>query len=152
MRTAIVRIIHAVLSWQPLFVDIYDNIHAVSRQWRPRSACMNVQAGLCLHFLQIALRAIYMHCTSYAFLPALLLPLIKRLRSVVGMYLENFLPEDLGNTSVTVLKGEVIVELVDRGENITLQEGDKLQVCSLPIIASTVRDARSALQTKWALR
>ena len=49
---------------------------------------------------------------------------------VSGMYLENFLPEDLGNTSITILKGEVIVELVDQGVNITLQEGNKLQVCS----------------------
>ena len=49
---------------------------------------------------------------------------------VSGMYLENFLLEDLGNTSITILKGEVIVELVDQGVNITLQEGNKLQVCS----------------------
>lgn len=45
-----------------------------------------------------------------------------------GMYLENFLHEDLGNTSVTLLKGEVMVELVDRGKNVTLQEGDQLQL------------------------
>ena len=44
------------------------------------------------------------------------------------MYLENFLHEDLGNTSITVLRGEVTVELVDRKENITLLEGEKLQV------------------------
>ena len=44
------------------------------------------------------------------------------------MFLENFLHEDLGNTSISVLKGEVTVELVDRKENITLTEGEKLQV------------------------
>lgn len=45
-----------------------------------------------------------------------------------GLFLENFVQQELGNTSLTVLKGEVIVELVDRKENITLLEGDKVQL------------------------
>ena len=53
---------------------------------------------------------------------------LKLFRLFEGMYLENFLHEDLGNTSITVLKGEVTVELVDRKENITLHEGEKFQV------------------------
>lgn len=45
-----------------------------------------------------------------------------------GLYLENYVQEDLGNTSITVLKGEVLVELVDRQKNVTLQEGKKMQL------------------------
>lgn len=47
---------------------------------------------------------------------------------ISGLYLENFVQEELGNTSITVLKGQVVVELVDRKKNVTLKEGDKMQV------------------------
>lgn len=38
--------------------------------------------------------------------------------------------EDLGNTSIQLLQGEVIVELVAEQKNQTLQEGEKMQVFS----------------------
>ena len=44
------------------------------------------------------------------------------------MALENFLKADLSNSSITVLEGEVIVELVDRGKNHSLSVGDTLKV------------------------
>jgi vitamin K-dependent gamma-carboxylase len=45
-----------------------------------------------------------------------------------GLTVENFLQEDLGNASVELLKGQVIVELVSSGKNHTLREGDRLQL------------------------
>lgn len=36
--------------------------------------------------------------------------------------------EDLGNTSVQVLEGEVNVEIVDEKKNYSLQPGEKMQV------------------------
>ncbi|XP_053388971.1 vitamin K-dependent gamma-carboxylase-like isoform X2 [Mercenaria mercenaria] len=45
-----------------------------------------------------------------------------------GLYLENYVQEELGNTSITVLKGEVLVELVDQQKNISLKEGNKMQL------------------------
>lgn len=36
--------------------------------------------------------------------------------------------EDLGNTSIQLLQGEVTVELVAEEKNQTLQEGEKMQV------------------------
>ncbi|XP_064353907.1 vitamin K-dependent gamma-carboxylase [Dromaius novaehollandiae] len=45
-----------------------------------------------------------------------------------GLHLENFVSEDLGNTSLQVLRGEVTVELVEQGSNRTLREGEGLQV------------------------
>ncbi|XP_067168603.1 vitamin K-dependent gamma-carboxylase [Apteryx mantelli] len=45
-----------------------------------------------------------------------------------GLHLENFVSEDLGNTSLRVLQGEVMVELVEQGSNHTLQEGEGLQL------------------------
>lgn len=45
-----------------------------------------------------------------------------------GLHLENFVNEDLGNTSIQLLQGEVIVELVAEQKNQTLQEGEKMQV------------------------
>ncbi|XP_068776640.1 vitamin K-dependent gamma-carboxylase isoform X2 [Struthio camelus] len=45
-----------------------------------------------------------------------------------GLHLENFVSEDLGNTSLQVLRGEVTVELVEQGSNHTLQEGEGLQL------------------------
>lgn len=45
-----------------------------------------------------------------------------------GLYLENYIQEDLGDTSITVLKGQVIVELVNLHKNVTLNETNTLQV------------------------
>lgn len=45
-----------------------------------------------------------------------------------GLHLENFVSEDLGNTSIQLLQGEVTVELVAEEKNQTLQEGDKMQL------------------------
>ncbi|XP_022081275.1 vitamin K-dependent gamma-carboxylase-like [Acanthaster planci] len=45
-----------------------------------------------------------------------------------GLYLENFVSEDFTNTTLEVLKGEVIVELLDKIKNVTLKEGEKMQV------------------------
>ncbi|KAK3590843.1 hypothetical protein CHS0354_024581 [Potamilus streckersoni] len=43
-----------------------------------------------------------------------------------GLFLENFVHIDLKNTSITLLKGEVTVEI--QGHNFTLKEGDKMQL------------------------
>lgn len=45
-----------------------------------------------------------------------------------GLFLENFVSEDLGNTSVQVLAGEVNVEIVDEKKNYSLQPGEKMQI------------------------
>ncbi|KAJ6653267.1 hypothetical protein lerEdw1_009431 [Lerista edwardsae] len=45
-----------------------------------------------------------------------------------GLHLENFVSEDLGNTSLHLLKGEVAVEIVSAKKNYTLQEGDSRQL------------------------
>uniref|UniRef100_A0A8C3S4F3 Vitamin K-dependent gamma-carboxylase n=1 Tax=Chelydra serpentina TaxID=8475 RepID=A0A8C3S4F3_CHESE len=45
-----------------------------------------------------------------------------------GLHLENFVSEDLGNTSLQLLKGEVVVEIVKEQRNYTLREGDKMQL------------------------
>lgn len=45
-----------------------------------------------------------------------------------GLLLENYVSEDLGNTSIHVLQGQVNVEIVDEKKNHTLQPGEKLQV------------------------
>ncbi|XP_015278505.1 PREDICTED: vitamin K-dependent gamma-carboxylase [Gekko japonicus] len=45
-----------------------------------------------------------------------------------GLHLENFVSEDLGNTSLHLLKGEVAVEIVNKQTNYTLQEGDRIQL------------------------
>ena len=44
------------------------------------------------------------------------------------MHLENFVSEDLGNTSVRVLQGEVLLELVEQRQNHSLRPGDSMQV------------------------
>ncbi|KAK2510505.1 Ggcx [Columba guinea] len=44
-----------------------------------------------------------------------------------GLHLENFVSEDLGNTSLRVLRGEVLVELVEQNVNHSLREGDGMQ-------------------------
>ncbi|XP_036606313.1 vitamin K-dependent gamma-carboxylase [Trichosurus vulpecula] len=45
-----------------------------------------------------------------------------------GLHLENFVSEDLGNTSIQVLRGEVAVELVAEQRNLSLKEGDRVQL------------------------
>ncbi|KAG8574611.1 hypothetical protein GDO81_009249 [Engystomops pustulosus] len=45
-----------------------------------------------------------------------------------GLHLENFVSEDLGNTSIQVLQGEVSVEIVKDAKNFTLQSGDHMQL------------------------
>lgn len=47
-----------------------------------------------------------------------------------GLHLENFVSEDLGNTSIQLLQGEVTVELLAEQKNQTLKEGDKMQLPS----------------------
>lgn len=46
-----------------------------------------------------------------------------------GLHLENFVSEDLGNTSVHVLQGRVEVEVVEEKKNYSLGQGEKMQVC-----------------------
>lgn len=46
-----------------------------------------------------------------------------------GLVLENYIQEDFGNTSITVLKGEVVVVLLDQDKiNFTLKEGQSKQL------------------------
>lgn len=47
---------------------------------------------------------------------------------VSGLHLENFVSQDLGNTSIQVLQGRVKVEVVEEKKNYTLEPGDKIQV------------------------
>ncbi|XP_071952480.1 vitamin K-dependent gamma-carboxylase-like [Antedon mediterranea] len=47
-----------------------------------------------------------------------------------GLHLENFVDPNLGNTSIQVLKGSLVVEITDYKENITLHEGGSIQVPS----------------------
>lgn len=48
--------------------------------------------------------------------------------TLAGLHLENYVSEDLGNTSVQVLQGNVKVEIVDEKKNYTLTPGEKMQV------------------------
>ncbi|NXR63243.1 VKGC carboxylase, partial [Rhadina sibilatrix] len=45
-----------------------------------------------------------------------------------GLHLENFVSEDLGNTSLRVLRGKVLVELAEQQQNHSLQEGEGMQL------------------------
>ncbi|KAM6395625.1 vitamin K-dependent gamma-carboxylase [Rhynochetos jubatus] len=45
-----------------------------------------------------------------------------------GLHLENFVSEDLGNTSLRVLRGEVLVELGEQHRNHSLREGEGMQL------------------------
>uniref|UniRef100_A0A7N8X9B8 Gamma-glutamyl carboxylase n=1 Tax=Mastacembelus armatus TaxID=205130 RepID=A0A7N8X9B8_9TELE len=45
-----------------------------------------------------------------------------------GLHLENFVSEDLGNTSIHLLQGKVNVEIVDQNKNYTLQAGEQIKV------------------------
>ncbi|XP_024155240.1 vitamin K-dependent gamma-carboxylase [Oryzias melastigma] len=45
-----------------------------------------------------------------------------------GLHLENFVSEDLGNTSIHMLQGKVIVEVVEEKKNYTLQPNEQINV------------------------
>lgn len=45
-----------------------------------------------------------------------------------GLHLENYVSEDLGNTSVQVLQGELKVEIVEEKMNYTLAPGERMQL------------------------
>ncbi|XP_061886908.1 vitamin K-dependent gamma-carboxylase [Entelurus aequoreus] len=45
-----------------------------------------------------------------------------------GLHLENFVSEDLGNTSIHLLQGSVKVEVVEEKKNYTMQAGEKMTV------------------------
>lgn len=45
-----------------------------------------------------------------------------------GLLLENFVSEDLGNTSIHILQGKVNVEIVEEKKNYTLQPGEQIKV------------------------
>ncbi|XP_030623187.1 vitamin K-dependent gamma-carboxylase isoform X3 [Chanos chanos] len=45
-----------------------------------------------------------------------------------GLHLENFVSEDLGNTSIQVLQGLLNVEIVDEKKNYSLHPGEKMQL------------------------
>lgn len=47
---------------------------------------------------------------------------------LLGLHLENFVSEDLGNTSIHVLQGKVNVEVVEEKKNYTLEPGDQIKV------------------------
>lgn len=45
-----------------------------------------------------------------------------------GLHLENFVSEDLGNTSIHVLQGKINVEVVEEKKNTSLQPGEQMKV------------------------
>lgn len=47
---------------------------------------------------------------------------------LAGLHLENFVSEDLGNTSIHLLQGSLNVEIVEEKKNYSLQAGEKIQV------------------------
>lgn len=47
---------------------------------------------------------------------------------LLGLHLENFVSEDLGNTSIHVLQGQVNVEVVEEKKNYTLKPGEQIKV------------------------
>ncbi|GFN86303.1 vitamin K dependent gamma glutamyl carboxylase [Plakobranchus ocellatus] len=44
-----------------------------------------------------------------------------------GLFLENYVQPDFGNTSLTVLAGKVVVEMFEPDKNFTLEPGEKMQ-------------------------
>lgn len=46
-----------------------------------------------------------------------------------GLFLENYIPPDL-NTTIEVLEGEVLVEMIGTKENVTLKVGQNVTVPS----------------------
>ena len=49
--------------------------------------------------------------------------------SNLGLHLENYIPPDL-NTTIEVLEGEVIVEMIGSQKNVTLNVGQNITVPS----------------------
>ena len=47
---------------------------------------------------------------------------------LLGLHLENFVSEDLGNTSIHVLQGKLNVEVVEEKKNYTVQPGEQIKV------------------------
>lgn len=47
---------------------------------------------------------------------------------ILGLHLENFVSEDLGNTSIQVLQGKVNVEISEEKKNFTLEPGEQIKV------------------------
>ncbi|KAM3874307.1 vitamin K-dependent gamma-carboxylase [Diretmus argenteus] len=45
-----------------------------------------------------------------------------------GLHLENYVSEDLGNTSIHVLQGQLNVEILEEKKNYTLQPGEQIQL------------------------
>ncbi|KAJ3606068.1 hypothetical protein NHX12_028111 [Muraenolepis orangiensis] len=45
-----------------------------------------------------------------------------------GLHLENYVSEDLGNTSMQVLQGRVTVEIVEENKNYTLEPGQQMKL------------------------
>ncbi len=68
---------------------------------------------------------------------------------VVGLSLDQFIPEDLGNTTLEILNGEVIVELNDRKTNFSLKAGDVFHVCCLVHFQTKIQ--RDLLCRMWHL-
>lgn len=57
---------------------------------------------------------------------------------LVGLHLENFVSEDLGNTSIHVLQGKVNVEVVEEKKNYTVQPGEQIKVQQHTIITINI--------------
>lgn len=73
-----------------------------------------------------------------------------------GYHLENFITDDLVHSHLTVLRGSVIVEIVNQMKNYTLKKGDKMKVPSGEFhIVYTVSDVPAGYmytyvnQTEW---
>lgn len=48
---------------------------------------------------------------------------------VVGLHLENYIPPDL-NTTIEVLEGQIVVEMMGQKTNVTLDVGQNITVPS----------------------
>ena len=77
--------------------------------------------------------------------------------SFPGLYLENYVHSDIGNATISVLQGQVIVELIpDEGsqsqpKNITLHQEQKMQVSQVTT-GSRERVASHSLKTSHSTR
>ena len=75
--------------------------------------------------------------------------------SFPGLYLENYVHSDIGNATISVLQGQVIVELIpDEGsqsqpKNITLHQEQKMQVSQVTT-GSKERVACHSLKTSFS--
>ena len=45
--------------------------------------------------------------------------------------MENYVHKDFGNTSLQVLDGQVLVEIIEEGKNYSLETGQSIMVCHL---------------------